>query len=113
MLLALSTAQKFSTGSITFVLGIITTFAVLSMLVVFVMLMDYFNKVDFKKFSQKKEEQAELVEDTPEAFEDEEISKETLDAIDAAVKVYMTNSTETPHERYVIRSVKKMAKGDM
>jgi Na+-transporting methylmalonyl-CoA/oxaloacetate decarboxylase gamma subunit len=113
MLLALSTAQKFSTGSITFLLGILITFIVLAMLVVFVMLMDYFNKIDFSKLFRKKEKQLEIIEDAPEVSKDEEISKETLAAIDAAVKIYMTKSYETPHERYIIRSVKKNAKEDM
>jgi cell division protein FtsL len=112
MLLALSIAQKFSTGSVTFLIGIITTFAILSIIIVSIMLMEYLKKVDFTKLSEKKEKQSEMVENAPKILEDNKISKETLSAIDAAVKVYMINSADTPHERYAIRSVKKITKGD-
>ncbi|NLL56820.1 MAG: OadG family protein [Clostridiales bacterium] len=111
MLLALSVAQKFSTGSITFLIGIITTFVVLAILVVFVILMNYFNKVDTKKIMRKKEKTQDITTlDTNKVAKEQEIDKQTLEAIHAAVEVFMTNSDATLHQRYTIRSIKKISK---
>lgn len=115
MLLALSVAQKFSTGSITFFIGMVITFVVLAVLIVCVMLLDYFlNKADFKKLFRKKDKDVAIssVETKKEIVQEDTINVETLEAINAAIKEYMEKSSEVPHNRYTVRSVKKIVRED-
>lgn len=115
MLLALSIAQKFSTGSITFIIGIVMTFSVLTVLIICVMLLDYFlNQADFKKLFRKKDKDAPIanVEPQKEIVQEEAINAETLDAINAAIKEYMMKSSDVPHTRYTVRTVKKIIRED-
>lgn len=115
MLLALSTAQKFSTGSITFLIGISITFFVLIIIIAFIMLLDYFlNKVNYSKLFAKKDKLQPKIDAKAQDLEQKEIvvSSESSAAITLVVKELMSKSEPTPHERYKIVSIKKIVKGD-
>jgi Na+-transporting methylmalonyl-CoA/oxaloacetate decarboxylase gamma subunit len=70
MLLALTPLQKLSTGSVTFLIGMIITFVVLAVLIGIIYLVNYLiNRVDFKKIFSKKNS-AKKIDDVTEPSSD-------------------------------------------
>ncbi|HOO22269.1 MAG TPA: OadG family protein [Clostridia bacterium] len=121
MLLALTPLQKLSTGSVTFLIGMIITFVVLAVLIGIIYLVNYLiNRVDFKKIFSKKNS-AKKIDDVTEPSSDsvaenivveEKINSAKEEAINAAVKEYLAKADDVPHTRYKVISVKKVAKED-
>lgn len=115
LLNALSVGEKLSTGSITFFMGMVITFIVLGLLIGIIMIFNYLlNKLDFKK-SKSKPEIVPVLETNvknTEVTKDETVNGETLEAVNSAIKLFMTQNNEKPHERYTVKSVKRVKLGE-
>ena len=114
LLNALSIGEKFSTGSITFFMGILITFALLALLIVCIILMEILLKKLMKMGKKAKDPVIGVTEipSTAAVASTEEVitDTKTLEAVNAAVKTFMTNNYEAPHEHYTVRTVKKVSK---
>ncbi len=109
ILCALSVGEKFSVGGITALLGLGMTFVVLGLLIGFIYLVNYVNKIFPKKLSLKKRERKEpIVEETPK--KDDSIDDATMVAIRSAVEIYVkeNSSDGKAHDNMEILSVKEI-----
>lgn len=112
MICGLSIGEKFSLGGITTLLGLGMTFLVLAILIGVVILVNFIIK-NVGKISLKKEksylneiisqEQSESIKEK----NDKDIAPETLLAIESAVKTFVREEDDVPHENVKIISVTK------
>lgn len=115
MLLAMSIAEKFSSGGVTFTTGMLITFVVIGLLSVFMYLLKtIINKSEI--YMDKRQKQNSVVVENnsvannqiDEIIKDTVVDSMTLETVNIAVKLFMTQNNEKPHERYTIKSVKKI-----
>lgn len=124
LLLGLSGSEKWSTGGITALIGIGMTFAMLILLILFIVLLRYLligldkanPKIKEKLssiFKKKKDKSTDAVEVATEQQSEEAgdaIDAETLDVIEQSVRKYVSASADDgkPHDRIKILSVKEV-----
>ncbi len=119
----LSTAlDKLATGSITALIGIVMTFVMLGVLILFIFLLRYLMKELEVALSKKKSSNLSEIKSPEKAQADsskvegkqpiieEPIDDETMVAIQSALQFYMQDSAEDglPHDRVTIKSVKRI-----
>ena len=109
MVCALNIGEKFSLGGITTLLGLGMTFLVLALLIGFVYLISFIVKkvkpISFKKKNQTKQTPEDTAIEVKQV--EENVSPEKMLAIESAVKTYLSESSDTPHENIKIISVTK------
>ena len=115
LLLGLSGSEKWSTGGITALIGIGMTFAMLILLILFIVLLRYLliglDKANpkikeklssiFKKKKDKSTDAVEVVTEQQSEEAGDEIDAETLDVIEQSVRKYVSASAYEgkPHDR--------------
>ncbi|MFA6866606.1 MAG: OadG family protein [Clostridia bacterium] len=136
LLNALSTAEKFSTGGTTAIVGILMTFIMLTLLIGCVFLMNYIIKksknvvlmnkiiknfkVRIQKLKDNKVKKSEPSSEVTESISSDNIEEkeekakividnDTLDAINSAVDMYMVQGENgISHNDYTIKHIKKI-----
>ncbi len=109
---ALTVGEKFSTGGITMLIGMLITFAVLFLLVFLIPLIQvvirFLEEKLLPKFKRSKDAPPEII--ISEVEPDKEISGEVMDAIKVAVQEYsvIDDTSGKKHEKITIRSVTKL-----
>ena len=120
LLNALTIAEKFSTGGITALVGILMTFIMLIILIGCVFLMNYIIKKskvlnENRKDKKQNSEPASLSDYNNEkmeeidTIEDSVLDEKTLNAINSAVDMYMAQGENgKKHTNYTIKHIKKV-----
>lgn len=111
---ALSTGEKFYTGSITLIIGLIITFVVLGLIIFLLILMKIISEKNILPKKKKNEinQISEISESDNSAvnYSEKQINSDTMTVIESAITAYLANSDEKPHENFKIKSVRKLSR---